>query len=286
MDTEISRLRLMRDGLDKIVQIEQLSEFLDYAVGLAEKADLTMTEINSEYNANKDSMTEERRLELMNKLHTVSRSIKDFYGESDFANPTNSLMGKLYALVEEKSRLVASGVKDVENNPTYKKLNDFEQRISKATMKMGYIAGKYQSTGIPMLADLYLEYHTPGINDELDAVIENVEKNKRLISLKKDADYEALADKHAKGALTKQEFEEAKLALNVHQLKNLKIGRETLIRELTEAQKDKTSFSYLLDPLVYSSQVSLQLFSVMLKNKFYEANEDTQTIIYQVAADL
>jgi hypothetical protein len=72
--------------------------------------------------------------------------------------------------------------------------------------------------------------------------------------------------------------------LNIKQLQSKIISKETLENELREAQKDKSAFSYLLDPIIYSSQVGLQMFATMLKDKMYEANDVTQDDIYELAA--
>ncbi len=284
-EAELAKLNVMRNSLDGIKQIEQLSEFIDYAVGLATKADITINNVLREYS---EDLPEDKRLELLNKLHTVAQSIKEFYGESDFTKPNKSLMGKMSLLVDEKLGLVSANVseKDLENNPIFQKLNNFEQRIATATKKMSIIANKYQRAGIPMLADLYLNYNATDMEDEINVVIDNIKTNNRLIALKKDEEYLELAKEFKEKAITKEEFEKAKIDLNIKQLQNMKIGRETLIKELTEAQKDKSAFSYLLDPLVHSSQVSLQLFSIMLKNKFYEANDVTQETIVEVGEAL
>jgi hypothetical protein len=78
-----------------------------------------------------------------------------------------------------------------------------------------------------------------------------------------------LTDEKGNKITTKEGLFDAQLKLNIQQLENKKIGRETLIKELREAQKDKSAFSYLLDPIVYSSQASLQMFAMTLKNKMY-----------------
>jgi hypothetical protein len=73
------------------------------------------------------------------------------------------------------------------------------------------------------------------------------------------------------------------IELNIKQLKNKRITRETLINELREAQLDKSAYSLYMDPLIYSSQASLQLFTSMVKNKLYQASADTRDVIDELA---
>ncbi len=72
------------------------------------------------------------------------------------------------------------------------------------------------------------------------------------------------------------------LELNVKQMKNKKIGRETLIKELRDQASDKSGFSYMFDPLVYSSEAGIQLFALTVKNKIMQANDDTVDTIYKL----
>jgi hypothetical protein len=282
-ETEIGRLKLLKESLEKTVTIEQLSSFLDYSLGIAERATTSIEEIDRLYNPD---ISEEERLKLINTLYKIGEDLKEFYGGSD---PKNSLITKMSNLVLEKNAILKRKYtpEEYEANPAVQKLNSIERRIADANQKMGYVSDKYNQAGIPMLADLYMQYTDGSVNTELDELISNITNNKRLIALKKDAEYLELEKKFKGRKLTKEEkeeFEEAKIALNVKQLDNLRVTRATLINELKESQKDKSAFSLFADPLIHSSQVGLQLFSMLLKDKFYQANDKTRDSI-QVIGD-
>lgn len=295
-ETEIGRLKLLKEGLAKTVTIEQLSSFLDYSLGIADRAELAIQEIDKLYSEN---LSEDERLKLINTLYKVGEDLREFYGGTD---TKTSLITKMSNLIMEKKGLLSRKYSPEEfaQLPTVKNLEIIQQRIALARNKMDYVAEKYAASGIPMLADLYMQYSDDSINDQINELITNIKTNNRLIALKKDDEYRALEENFAllkkafkNGTLSKSnfekaedDFEKAKIELNIKQLENKKVTRQTLINELKEAQKDKSAFSLFLDPLIHSSQVSLQLFSMLLKNKFYEANDKTRDSILNIGEAL
>lgn len=282
-ESEISKLKLMKDGLDTIASIEGLSSFVNYAYNLAISSEALINDIFSK--KDDTNLTTDERVDLLNKLFKLTNNIRDFYGGTA---EKDSLMSKLNYLVQEKLRIHKSKattpeqLANLEKMPWFQNLTNFEKQIALASGKIAYIEQQYLKTGIPLQADLYLEYYTPEINDQIDELIANIEANNRLISIKKDNEYNELRERKNKKEITDEKYKEELIKLNIKQLKNLRIVRETLINELTEAQKDKSAFSMWVDPIIHSSQVGIQAFSLMLKNKFYQANDLTRETIDEV----
>ena len=275
----IARLKLMYEDLEKVKRIEQLMDFVAYASRVTTAAEDMLDEIDEKYNEN---LSTSERLQLISKLHKVGDTLSGFYGGMD---PNKSLMAQIRKLVNYKKIRLQTKLNQEQQStdPEFLKLTKLEQSLVNSIDRMSVVSDSYNEIGIPMMADLLMEYHNEDVNDQINSIIENIEKNQRLIAPEKNDEWRALEKKFKDGQLTKEELFQAQLKLNIEQLKNKRIGRETLIKELREAQKDKSAFSYLLDPIVYSSQASLQMFAMTLKNKMYEANDDTQEIAYKVA---
>jgi hypothetical protein len=275
----IARLKLMYEDLEKVKKIEQLMDFVAYASRVANTAEDLLADIDEKYSEN---LSTSERLQLINQLHKVGDTVSNFYGGMD---PKKSLMAKIQNLARYKKIKLQKRLTPEQQaaDPEFLKLTKLEQSLYTAINKMSAIAEDYNEIGIPMMADLLLEYNNTDVEDQINSVIKNITDNRRLIAPDKNDEWRALEKKFKDGQMTKEELFEAQLALNIKQLENKKIGRETLINELREAQKDKSKFSYLLDPIVYSSQASLQMFAMTLKNKMYEANDDTQEVAYRVA---
>ena len=281
----VARLELLENRLKNATKIEDFIDFVDYAFGLAKRSETLIEDILEQYSEDPAALSTAQRLEMMNRLHKVSEFTTDFFGDLD---PKRSLMARLERLVEYKKEKL-EGTADIENDPEFQKLNSLEQKIIKANKKMARVAENYQVTGIPILADLLMEYNAPEIDDQITSAVQNIKDNKRLIAIERDEEYFKIKEKESKNGFDKDKdknralAQEALLNLNIQQLENKRINRQTLIRELTEAQKDKSTFSYLLDPLIYSSEVGLQMFASMLKDKMYQANDDTRLDITKVS---
>lgn len=275
----VARLKLMYDDLEKVKKIEQLMDFVAYASRVATAADTMLDEIDQEY---REDMPIEERLQSINKLHKVGDMVSNFYGGMD---PNKSLMSKIRGLVGLKVKRLNNrlSMDQRQTDPEYLKLSSLEKTLVDAIDKMQVVANDYNEVGIPMMADLLMEYKNDEVNDQIISIVKNIRDNRRLIAIEKNDEWKALEKQYKEGNLTKEQFLDAQIELNIKQMENKKIARETIINELREAQKDKSAFSYLLDPIVYSSQASIQMFAMTLKNKMYEANDDTQEVAYRVA---
>ena len=274
-ETEIENLSLMQKRLDKISQVEELIEFVNYAANLAEMSAKTLESINQRYNPD---LTTGERFQLIHDLYKVGEWVNDFYGGRD---GKDSIMQKIGYLISKDIAKTKRGltVEQLETDPRFKRLSVFEKKISDAIFDMNNIEEAYKEIGIPLMADLLMGYTNDDVNDEIYKLIDNIKKNNRLVAIERDAEYnEIKAQKLDKDV----EFK-ALQALNIKQLESKIISKKTLENELREAQKDKSAFSFLLDPIIYSSQVGLQMFATMLKDKMYQANDVTQDDIYELA---
>jgi LysM repeat protein len=274
-ETDAEAMSLMQKRLDRISDVEGLIEFVNYAANLADKAEKTLDSINQRYNEN---LPTKERLQLLHDLYKVGEWVNDFYGGRD---GKDSIMQKIGYLVSKDINRLKRGlsIEQLETDPKFKSLSVFEKKISDAIFDMSNVEETYRELGIPLMADLLMEYTNDDINDEITKLIDNITNNNRLIAIERDEEYNKIKAQKLDKA---DEFAALK-ALNIKQLKNKMITRETLINELKEAQKDKSAFSYLLDPIIYSSQVGLQMFASMLKDKMYQANDVTQDDIYELA---
>jgi len=285
-----TRIEELSAALETANDVLNLSKFTTYIDSLANKAEELIDEVDLNYN--EQTSTTAQNLELLKKLHTIYMYISDFYGGLD---PRNSLAQRIDDTIQDRLKVLNRQVKE-EDRPTnkeYQAVTAMENTLSKAIRKMERAYKNYRDSIIPIQADVILnrdEFNE--INGQINSVIANITTNKRLIALKKDDAYNEItqAYKEAKDkATTKEEkdkldaaYKEDLLKLNVQQMENKKIGRETLIKELREQASDKSGFSYMMDPLVYSSEVGIQMFALTVKNKIMQANDDTVDTIYKM----
>ncbi len=270
-ETNEDAKKKVKGAVAKAEQVEDFIGFVDYMSRVVKTNQESIDYIMSFSDESFKNMSEEERCSLLNTMYHVGNNIQDFFGGGE-----NSIASKLQSAIEDRktSRL---------NNKQQIALSSMEEKVDDLLKQLGRQQKYYRNIGTVLTADLILEYSTPDINDQIDILIDNIKTNNRLIAIKKDEEYYSLKEDLKEKKITQEDYEKAMIELNIKQLKNKRITRETLINELREAQLDKSAYSLYMDPLIYSSQASLQLFTSMVKNKLYQASADTRDVIDELA---
>lgn len=271
-DEIMVQIKAQLAAFEKVSKVEDFMGFVDYMGRIVKLNQESIDYILKFSDQTLKNMDESERFKLMNSLHHIGNNIQDFFGGGE-----NSIAAKLQDVIldkKESSRLT---------NAQETKLSTMEAKVDDLLKKLGRQSKYYKEVGLELQVDLLLGYYNEDVNDEVQGVIDNVKTNRRLIALKKDDTYYKLKADLKDKKITQDEYEQGLLDLNVSQLQNKKILRETLIKELRDAQLDKSKYSMFMDPLIYSSQVSLQLFTSLVKNKLYQAASDTRDVVDELA---
>jgi hypothetical protein len=263
--------------IKEVKKVEDFIKFVDYIEKITKINDEAINKIRR---SNISSLTEEERLETIHELYVLGNNLKDFFASSA---SNKSLMDKLKNVILDTTDTLEVNELTPKLEKRLEKLSAIEQKITNLIGKASRQQKLYNDFGIELMADLLLQYHIPEIDSQLDSLIENVRTNRRLVTLKRDEEYDNLTEQYKTKKLTEQEYKDALIELNIKQLSNKKVTRETLVNQLREAQIDKSAYSYMMDPIIYSSQVSLQMFASHLKNKLYQASDDTREIVDDLA---
>jgi hypothetical protein len=217
-------------------------------------------------------LSEDDKFTIQRDMLNVGNLIKDLLGGGE-----RSVLSQIEeSILEKKDTLGRQGKES-------SKLTEMEEKVADLIKSLKRQQKIYNKIGLEVQVDILLDYVTPEIDSLLQNTIDNIKTNRRLISIIKDEKYDTLKKKFQEEELTKEEYENELIELNIEQLENKKLGRETLLNELREAQTDKSGYSVYMDPLMYSTQVTLQLFGSMVKNKLYQASADTREIIDELA---
>ena len=151
--------------------------------------------------------------------------------------------------------------------------SNFSNQINDISRMRRKLERDYISKGIPLIADWLLDYAPKKLENSLISLIDNIRGNRRTKFVEKNADYKKLKRLHKEGTLTSTEFRDEVVRLSIQQLKDKSlISRASLIESMKRSIKDKSSFSYLFDPIMYSSDKSIGLFAKVLKEALYKAN--------------
>jgi hypothetical protein len=252
----------LKRSLTKITKVEHLVNFVKYNAEHISK-------LEGKYNnlieaASKNDI--EKMPALLSEMYQMKR-------ELDALDTLKSLRG----IIKEKQREAeASPIKQPEVDVN--KLATMEERIAAMLNVADELEYRYQKDIIPMMADSLIQYHNVNVDTELQSIIDNIENKGRWRSALSSTDPELreLRERRDEGKLSEEEFVEERTKLAVQKVKNKMIPtRQHLINELTAAYKDKSGYSYMLDPLIYSNDQAIQLFAKLLRTANIKKNDRT-----------
>jgi hypothetical protein len=165
-------------------------------------------------------------------------------------------------------------------------LTDIKETIDKAKR----LDKQFEQEIIPVMAEVLVGFHNEAIDPKIQEIINNIEQTgdwrRFSTQIRQTNEYKDLKANRDKGVITEEEFQAQAKALTLEQFKNRQIpGRDKLIRDLKQAHRDKSGFSYLFDPIIYSSEPAIQLFAKSVKEATFKKNEMTLDFKYDLARE-
>lgn len=269
---ELSRLKFLREKLEAAKKVEDLIDFAKQAQAYAKVANKTFANIYKNIPAPGETLTADQSLQQIRSLMTTKNYLDSFWNE----DPKKSILSKLKTRVLNKIEAQES-----RNRKPGKELISMRKLISDSIDEMEKLNNDFERLGLPLLADYIYNFHNPDIDVQMQKIIENLESNQRSAFIDKtDPKYQEL--KKRKNTMSYQEYEKELSKVAVEQIKNKIPSKQTLIRDLTSAHRDKSTFSHYFDPMIYSSNVAIQLMAIAIKSKYLTANEDTRITSFKV----
>ena len=267
---EIKTLQKNLTSLTENAQdINQFINFQKFVVGRVDKLEVLMDNL---YDLKDTKLSRQEALQALRTIGEIKETIDSLYN-TDKSKSTVFKMKKLLRNIPFGGNTeieVAELRYDLEDS--LDRLDDLEQ--------------DYQELILPLVADTLLTYGDTSINDEIDAEIKRVRKEKDISSFRKYSFLnkipEYLALKKRRKEMTPEEYIDAMVEVKVNNLKSKRIGRDQIIAELRDAHSNKRSFSYYLDPMVYSNEANLSLFALSIKDAINNANESSRGFLYEL----
>ena len=255
--------------------LESFFDFNDYVIARVDKLFVLMEDAKSKMES--DTMSRDEKLELLRQIGEMKMTIDSLYNTVD----DKSTVTKIRKLLR---RLDKNGeIDDAEGN-VRAVLDDLADSID----DLKDLNDEYLDIIYPLQADILLTSADNGINDKIDALIKQVRDNKdisgfgRFAFLQRNPEYLKLRGQLRRREITNQEFADAVLEVKIEELKKKRIGREQLVQEMRDAHKSKSWFSHYMDPMIYSSEANLQLFSMALKDSINNATDNTRGFLFRL----
>lgn len=259
--SKIAEMEVLRRDLKKVksekATLDDYMDFVDFVVRTSERAERLMGKITDDYTENYKNISNEKKSEMLKTLSELKKTIDTFYDRDD----ARSLIFHLQDVIIEMEE---------------KEEGDIEETVyllDEAARRMQRTNEKFLESGLAIQTDLLLSFAPPEINKELASRIAGIEQNKRIDGLNRwDPRY---APARLKGM-------PSVLELNILQLKEKMIGRESILRELKETHKDQSALSAFFSPLVYNKEASIQLFAEVVRKALTQAHDETLEFKYDV----
>lgn len=262
-------LQYYKDKLNTVNQVMDFVEFVDYISNLVTQIESDFDYVSSRFNPN---ITTDEKLELINTLGNISFYLKSYY---DSRNKTGVMNDIAKAVREETDALKRKpGVTQTELD----NIAILDDKLVKLNSRMNNVFDDYLEKGLPMQASLMLDYHKGYelINAQLESLAANLERNEDSRYLIIDEEVIRARQDYKNKVITKKELKKLESEIAAKQVRAKKLGYTELIQQLKEAQLDKSAYSALFDPLIYSSQTGLQMFVTEVKSALLEAANETQ----------
>ena len=251
-EMEILKKELTRIDIEK-ANLDDYMDFVDFVDRTANRAKSLLDKIKNNYNTQSSL---EEKAKMLKDLSELKKTIDAFYND----NNSRSLIFQLQGLIDE--------LDDVQGD-----LDETVLILENAARTMKSVNDEFVDTGLEIQVDYLLDFAPPEINEELDRRITGIKENKRV---------DGLARFDVRYIKARAEGRDAVLALNIKQLEEKKIGRESILAELRQTHKDQSWASAFFSPVVYNKQASIQLFAETVRKALVTANDETLDFKYDV----
>ena len=269
---------------------------------------------------NKDDSASRARAESLEQTLENIKSLEDFVSFIDISAKVTSNVANKYNILEKK--LKEGEMLNSKDMATVSELNQYIRGFDilegletlfydeAATMvkrttafnttydKLGAVVRQRRSLEqqylriiIPAQADFLTPYISQEVNSDIETLIENITSQENIDAQvltasrhidTQDLEYIALVKDLKDERISEDAYNLKVVELAIRQLENSKMHKAKLEEILTRAHKDTTTFSYWVDPVVYSNDSAMQLFALAVKDALYKGDERSRDITYKV----
>jgi len=260
-EKRIYKLQNLKQGLDKVKSVEDLLDTVNVMGS-------SLASAINKYNRIMELPIHERAtLENMSEIYKLKT-------ELDALDVMKSL--EVVMLVkEDEGKILDQG-----------NFDKLEARVNSILRSARVYDKKFSDEVIPVMAQFLSGYHNKAIDPQLQAQIDNARRYKRTQGLNTQTiEYVDLKKQYENGELSDIEFLDKQVELKIEQLKNKMIPNYgALVKQLRAAHKDKSAFSYMLDPLIYSNDNAIQLFVKSVQEADLKKNDMTRIFKSKLSA--
>jgi hypothetical protein len=259
----LAEMNVLKKQLQRIeyekANLDDYMDFVRFVEGVATRAKTLVAKINDTYTDNYENTSQEERAKMLKDLTELKKTIDAFYND----NNSRSLVNNLQNLI--------AGLDDVQED-----LDETVVILQEAASDMANINNEFLETGLEIQVDYLLSFAPPEINVQLDQKIAGIRESRRLDGINRfDPRY----------LKARRDGLDALIDLNIQQLEEKKIGRESILKELRQTHRDQSRISAFFSPVVYSKDTTIKLFAEAVRKALVDARQETLDYKYDVLQD-
>ena len=198
---------------------------------------------------------------LIKRLKTIISRKSAFESPKEFLEKMMAVndFAKGYTVLDE---LMKADIYSYFSGTEYlgKKVEDYtpQDKITAALANKKIIQDAFVEEGIPIMADILLEYRSESTKkDNQEAIDKAKERIEEIKASNK-------SEKSKEARIKEQE-------LRIKKFESFNLDRDSMIKLLREASKDESAIAFLINPLISSEDAALALFAKLVKSQFDDA---------------
>lgn len=261
-----------------LVNQEEIDDFFNFQQFVLNKAESIENTLNDLLETEHKALT---RSEIYSRLKIIDSLREDI--DSLFSTTTeNSAIFQMSQLIQNLNfdETASEEVKEV--------LRDLDS----AARRLADSREVYLDAIIPMMSKLLLSYADPMLAAKIQKLKNHVMETKdisgyRLTSTTNSPDLKKLKAEYRKSQsttepMTMDEYKAKALEIKLRDLDNKIPGKQQLDAELRRAHVQKSGYAAMIDPIVYSNEMNVQLLANALRVELQEADNNTVDYVYDL----
>ena len=261
-----------------LVNQEQIDDFFNFQQFVLNKAESIENTLNDLLETEHKALT---RSEIYNRLKIIDSLREDI--DSLFSGTTeNSAIFQMSQLIQNLN------FEETDSEEVREVLKDLDS----AARRLADSREVYLDAIIPMMSKLLLSYADPMLAAKIQKLKDHVIETKdisgyRLTSTTNSPDLKKLKAEYRQSLkttepMTMDEYKAKALEIKLRDLDKKIPGKEQLDAELRTAHVQKSGYAAMIDPIVYSSEMNVQLLGNALRAELQEADNSTVDYVYDL----
>jgi hypothetical protein len=285
---EIQLLESLKSQLALLEDANEFSSFVLTAQRRVRVMNARMTALINEWPELGDELLSQERYEAnIGRLVSIMDEI-NFYYNSDFTKSTLHIISRLVdTQIDKYEKTQKEGAR---SNPIYKELVKMQERLTEIVPALEKLNEEVYYVGLDYHADWLLGFHDANLDPKVKAIIDQLQETKRwrggLMPLglrTSDPRVNEIKKRYNNKEINKDEYNDEIRELAIEHIKEKLPNRESLRQMLRVAYKDKSSYSFWVDPHIYSSWVPAQLFQKGVQTHLTFGTEKTRAEVFKLS---